>query len=163
MTATPSVLFVCVHNAGKSQMAAALLRLIAGDRIDVRSAGTQPDSEIHDLSAQAIAEVGADMSTQVPTALDPAVMRAVDRVIVLGAEADVAPIPGMRAPLTRWIIDDRRARRRWPRSGQAHARRHPRTGAHTGGGTDTPRAQSGTQQRAPDTGRIRQGRCGHDP
>lgn len=106
MTATPSVLFVCVHNAGKSQMAAALLRLIAGDRIDVRSAGTQPDSEIHDLSAQAIAEVGADMSTQVPTALDPAVMRAVDRVIVLGAEADVAPIPGMRAPLTRWIIDD---------------------------------------------------------
>lgn len=106
VTPNPSVLFVCVHNAGKSQMAAALMRHLAGDRIDVHSAGTQPDAEVHDLSAQAVAELGADMSGQTPTALDPALMLAVDRVVVLGAEAQVEPVPGMRAPLTRWLIDD---------------------------------------------------------
>lgn len=106
MTRRPSVLFVCVHNAGKSQMAAALMRQIAGDRIDVYSAGTHPDTEVHDLSAQAVAELGASMADQVPTALDPALMRAVDRVIVLGAEAELPAVPGLRAPLTRWLIDD---------------------------------------------------------
>lgn len=102
----PSVLFVCVHNAGKSQMAAALMRQLAGDRVEVRSAGTQPDDEVHDLSAQAVAEVGASMTGQRPTPVDPTMLAAVDRVIVLGAEAVVEPVPGMRAPLTTWIIDD---------------------------------------------------------
>lgn len=106
MNGVPSVLFVCVHNAGKSQMAAALMRHVAGDRLDVHSAGTQPDAEVHDLSAQAVAELGANMSDQVPLLVDPALMAAVDQVVVLGAEAQVERIEGMHAPLVRWLIDD---------------------------------------------------------
>lgn len=106
MSARQSVLFVCVHNAGKSQMAAALARRLAGDRVVVRSAGTMPDAVVHGLSAQAVAELGADMSGETPTLLDRSLLLAADRVVVLGAEADVEPIPGMRAPLVRWIIED---------------------------------------------------------
>ena len=84
---TPSVLFVCVRNGGKSQMAAALMRLHAGDAVEVHSAGTRPGAAINSLSAEAVAEVGADMSGEAPTALDPDLMRRVDRVVVLGAEA----------------------------------------------------------------------------
>lgn len=113
VTHRPSVLFVCVHNAGKSHMAAALLRQLAGDRIEVHSAGTHPDTEVHDLSAQAVAELGADMAGQVPTLLDPALMAAVDRVIVLGAEAEMPAVAGLRAPLTRWLIDDPAERGIW--------------------------------------------------
>ena len=63
---TPSVLFVCVQNGGKSQMAAGLMRKIAGDRVDVHSAGTTPGSQINALSAQVLAEVGADMAGEDP-------------------------------------------------------------------------------------------------
>ena len=83
----PSVLFVCVRNGGKSQMAAALMRLQAGDRVEVHSAGTDPGTKVNALSAEAVAEVGADMAGQVPTAVDPDLARRVDRVVVLGAEA----------------------------------------------------------------------------
>ncbi|MBM7230120.1 low molecular weight phosphatase family protein [Dietzia cinnamea] len=83
----PSVLFVCVKNGGKSQMAAALMRLHAGDAIEVHSAGTRPGSAVNALAAEAVAEVGADMSGETPTAVDPDLARRVDRVVVLGAEA----------------------------------------------------------------------------
>ncbi len=83
----PSVLFVCVKNGGKSQMAAALMRLHAGDPIEVHSAGTRPGSAVNALSAEVVAEVGADMSGETPTAVDPDLLRQVDRVIVLGDEA----------------------------------------------------------------------------
>ncbi|MBB0995335.1 low molecular weight phosphatase family protein [Dietzia sp. SLG510A3-3B2-2] len=83
----PSVLFVCVKNGGKSQMAAALMRLHAGDAIEVHSAGTRPGSAVNALSAEVVAEVGADMSGETPTAVDPDLLRQVDRVIVLGDEA----------------------------------------------------------------------------
>ena len=83
----PSVLFVCVKNGGKSQMAAALMRLHAGDAIEVHSAGTRPGSAVNALSAEVVAEVGADMSGETPTAVDPDLLRRVDRVVVLGAEA----------------------------------------------------------------------------
>ena len=83
----PSVLFVCVKNGGKSQMAAALMRLHAGDPIEVHSAGTRPGSAVNALAAEAVAEVGADMSGETPTAVDPDLARRVDRVVVLGAEA----------------------------------------------------------------------------
>ena len=83
----PSVLFVCVKNGGKSQMAAALMRLHAGDPIEVHSAGTRPGSAVNALSAEVVAEVGADMSGETPTAVDPDLARRVDRVVVLGAEA----------------------------------------------------------------------------
>ena len=84
---TPSVLFVCVRNGGKSQMAAALMRLQAGDRVEVHSAGTDPGTKVNALAAEVVAEVGADMAGRVPTAVDPDLARRVDRVVVLGAEA----------------------------------------------------------------------------
>jgi protein-tyrosine-phosphatase len=83
----PAVLFVCVKNGGKSQMAAALMRLHAGDAVAVHSAGTTPGSAVNALAAEAVAEVGADMSGETPTAVDPDLLRQVDRVIVLGDEA----------------------------------------------------------------------------
>ena len=84
---TPGVLFVCVKNGGKSQMAAALMRLHASDAVAVHSAGTTPGSAVNALAAEAVAEVGADMSGETPTAIDPDLLRRVDRVVVLGDEA----------------------------------------------------------------------------
>src|ERR1044071_4494553 len=72
MTARPSVLFVCVHNAGRSQMAAAFLRRRAGDAIEVRSAGTTPADEIQPVVREAMAEVGVDLGDAVPAALEVA-------------------------------------------------------------------------------------------
>ena len=77
----PTVLFVCVHNAGKSQMAAAIMRQFGGGLLDVRSAGTDPDAQVHDLSAVAVAELGADMSDQVPIRLEPGMLTAAARNI----------------------------------------------------------------------------------
>lgn len=104
--AKPGVLFVCVHNAGKSQMAAAIMRQLAGGLVDVRSAGTEPDAQVHDLSASAVAELGADMSDQVPTRLEPGMLTAADRIIVLGNEARVDAVEGMQAPIETWLIRD---------------------------------------------------------
>ena len=104
--AEPSVLFVCVHNAGKSQMAAAIMRQLAGGFVDVGSAGTEPDAQVHDLSAVAVAELGADMSDQVPTRLEPGMLAAADRVIVLGNEARVDAVEGIRASIETWVIPD---------------------------------------------------------
>lgn len=85
----PSVLFVCVRNGGKSQMAAALMRLHAGGRVEVHSAGTDPGTKVNALSAESVAELGADMTGQTPRAIDPDLLRRMDRVVVLGAEASV--------------------------------------------------------------------------
>lgn len=104
MPQVPSVLFLCVHNAGKSQMAAALMRAIAGDAVEVHSAGTHPDPHIHDESAHAVAELGADMSHEIPQPIDPDVLRRADRVVILGDEAQVAPTAGMRARIERWNV-----------------------------------------------------------
>ena len=87
MTDKPTVLFVCVKNGGKSQMAAALMRLHAGDAVAVHSAGTAPGTTINALSAQSVAELGADMSGETPCAIDPDLMRRADRVVAIGAEA----------------------------------------------------------------------------
>lgn len=106
MTTPPAVMFLCVHNAGKSQMAAAIMRHLAGDRVEVHSAGTHPGTQVHDLSAVAVAELGADMSLQVPRAIDPALLARVDRVIVLGTDARIDPVPGMLASVETWVIDD---------------------------------------------------------
>lgn len=89
MTATPAVLFVCVRNGGKSQMAAGLMRQAAGDRVEVHSAGTHPGDAINALSAQALAESGADISGESPTSIDPELLRRVDLVVTLGREARV--------------------------------------------------------------------------
>jgi len=103
MTSTPSVLFVCRKNGGKSQMAAALMRRAAGDSVEVHSAGTSPGTAINAESAAAVAELGADMSDQTPKPIDPALLARVDRVIVLGSEAVVDPIAGMAGTIETWI------------------------------------------------------------
>lgn len=89
MTTTPAVLLVCVRNGGKSQMAAGLMRAAAGDRVEVHSAGTQPGTSINQLSAASLAEVGADMSGEMPKAIDADLLRRVDLVITLGRDATV--------------------------------------------------------------------------
>lgn len=102
--AKPAVLFVCVKNGGKSQMAAGLMRKVAGDRVDVYSAGTKPGAQINALSAEVLAEVGVDITDQTPKGLDPALVEKVDVVVTLGREAEVDPVPGTR--FENWDTDE---------------------------------------------------------
>lgn len=105
----PSVLFVCVKNGGKSQMAAALLRHHAaqgGVPVDIHSAGTHPGAAINHLAAEVIAEVGADMSSETPKAIDPALLARVDRIVVLGEEATIDPVEHMPGTLDTWLPDE---------------------------------------------------------
>jgi protein-tyrosine-phosphatase len=92
----PEVLFVCVHNAGRSQMAAGLVRLRSEGRIHVRSAGSTPADEINPAVLEAMAELGVDMSEEFPKPLTDEVVRAADAVITMGC-GDACPIyPGKR-------------------------------------------------------------------
>jgi len=100
------VLFVCVHNAGRSQMAAAFLERHGGDRVAVRSAGTAPVDEINPVVIEAMAEVGIDLisSGARPKRLDEAAVRASDFVITMGC-GDTCPVfPGVR--YLDWPLDD---------------------------------------------------------
>ncbi|MCZ1008986.1 arsenate reductase ArsC [Streptomyces lydicus] len=95
-TAPPSVLFVCVHNAGRSQMAAAFLTHLAGDRVQVRSAGSAPADAVNPAVVAAMAEVGIDISAEVPKALTVGAVQASDVVITMGC-GDTCPVfPGKR-------------------------------------------------------------------
>lgn len=95
-TALPEVLFVCVHNAGRSQMAAALLKQRAQGTVHVRSAGSTPASEINPAVLQAMAEIGVDMSHEFPKPLTDDVVRAADVVVTMGC-GDACPVyPGKR-------------------------------------------------------------------
>ncbi|MDT0120106.1 MULTISPECIES: low molecular weight phosphatase family protein [Kocuria] len=109
-TEKPSVLFVCAKNGGKSQMAAALMEKRAAGAVEVHSAGTKPGKAINALSAEVIAEVGADMSHGHPKPIDPDLLRRVDRVIVLGDEARVDPVEGMTGTIETWHTDEPSAR-----------------------------------------------------
>jgi protein-tyrosine-phosphatase len=92
----PSVLFVCVHNAGRSQMAAALLRRRAGDAVEVRSAGTTPADEIQPSVREVMTEVGMDLGYAVPRKLEADTLEASDVVITMGC-GDTCPVfPGKR-------------------------------------------------------------------
>jgi len=98
------VLFVCVHNAGRSQMAAAFLSRLGEGRIDVRSAGSTPADEIHPVVVQAMEEVGIDLSAERPKRIDDDVVRASDVVITMGC-GDACPIyPGKR--YEDWEVED---------------------------------------------------------
>jgi arsenate-mycothiol transferase len=101
---TPSVLFVCVKNSGKSQMAAGLMRKAAGDRVIVHSAGTRPGTAINPLSAQTLAEVGVDITSETPKPIDPELLGAVDLVVTLGREAQV-DVPAA-TELRNWDTDE---------------------------------------------------------
>jgi arsenate reductase len=94
--AKPVVLFVCVHNAGRSQMAAGLLRVAAGDALDVRSAGSAPANEINPAVRTAMAEVGVDLSDAIPTMLETEMVQGADVVVTMGC-GDACPVfPGKR-------------------------------------------------------------------
>ena len=106
----PTVLFVCVKNAGKSQMAAALMRQVAGISVRVHSAGTSPGTALNALSAVSVAEVGASIDGEHPKPISPDLLRTVDRVVVIGDEAVVEPVPGMAGTIETWTIDEPSAR-----------------------------------------------------
>ncbi|MFD8222825.1 arsenate reductase ArsC [Streptomyces massasporeus] len=92
----PSVLFVCVHNAGRSQMAAAFLTHLAGERVQVRSAGSAPAATVNPAVVEAMAEVGIDVSAEVPKVLTTEAVQASDVVITMGC-GDTCPVfPGKR-------------------------------------------------------------------
>ena len=96
MRERPSVLFVCVHNAGRSQMAAGWLRHLAGDGVEVRSAGSVPGDQVNPSAVAAMAEVGIDISDQRPKVLTTDAVEASDVVITMGC-GDACPIfPGKR-------------------------------------------------------------------
>ncbi len=100
----PEVLFVCVHNAGRSQMAAGLVKMRSEGRIHVRSAGSDPGEEINPAVVMAMQEVGVDMSEEFPKPLTDEVVRAADVVITMGC-GDACPIyPGKR--YEDWTLDD---------------------------------------------------------
>jgi arsenate reductase (thioredoxin) len=100
----PEVLFVCVHNAGRSQMAAGLVRLRSEGRIHVRSAGSDPADTINPAVIEAMEEVGVDMAEEFPKPLTDEVVRAADVVITMGC-GDACPIyPGKR--YEDWVLDD---------------------------------------------------------
>lgn len=104
MTRRPSVLFVCAKNGGKSQMAAGLMRQLAGDRVDVHSAGTKPGTAVNALSAESLGELGIDISDQTPTPVDPQLVADVDVVVILGREAQLDPVPGTE--FQNWDTDE---------------------------------------------------------
>ena len=100
----PEVLFVCVHNAGRSQMAAGLVKLRSGGRIHVRSAGSAPGEVINPAVVEAMEELGVDLSEEFPKPLTDEVVRAADVVITMGC-GDACPIfPGKR--YEDWVFDD---------------------------------------------------------
>jgi arsenate reductase (thioredoxin) len=90
-----SVLFVCVHNAGRSQMAAALLSHLAGDRIEVRSAGTEPADQINPVGIAAMAEMGIDITAAVPKVLTGDAVQSSDVVITMGCGDRCPYFPGV--------------------------------------------------------------------
>lgn len=103
---TPSVLFVCVHNAGKSQMAAALMRVKAGSSIKVLSGGTDPGDELNGPAETAAAELGATMDGEYPKAISDDVFMSVDRIVILGNEAKLTAKEGMRGTIETWFTPE---------------------------------------------------------
>ncbi|MFD4598230.1 arsenate reductase ArsC [Streptomyces sp. NPDC058464] len=100
----PSVLFVCVHNAGRSQMAAAFLTHLAGDAVEVRSAGSAPADAVNPAVVEAMGEVGIDVSAETPKILTTEAVRASDVVITMGC-GDTCPVFPGRTYLD-WKLDD---------------------------------------------------------
>jgi arsenate reductase len=103
-TQKPSVLFVCVHNAGRSQMAAGYLRHLAGDRVEVRSAGSMPAEQINPVAVEAMREEGIDITAEAPKVLTTEAVQDSDVVITMGC-GDACPFfPGKR--YEDWKLDD---------------------------------------------------------
>ncbi len=104
MTDRPTVLFVCVHNAGRSQMAAGYLRALGGDAVEVLSAGSAPGDAVNPAAVEAMAEEGIDISGAIPSLLTTESVRESDVVITMGC-GDACPIfPGKR--YEDWVLED---------------------------------------------------------
>lgn len=104
MRRKPTVLFVCVHNAGRSQMAAGWLRHLAGDSVEVRSAGSEPADQLNPVAVAAMAELGVDITANQPTLLDYASAQTSDVIITMGC-GDACPVfPGKR--YEDWTLED---------------------------------------------------------
>jgi len=104
MSDKPSVLFVCVHNAGRSQMAAGWLRHLAGDRVEVRSAGSEPADQINPAAVEVMREVGIDITDQTPKRLEYETAQDSDVIITMGC-GDTCPVfPGKR--YEDWKLED---------------------------------------------------------
>jgi arsenate reductase (thioredoxin) len=104
MTPRPSVLFSCVHNAGRSVAAAALLRHHGGDLVDVRSAGSQPGTEVGPVVAQVLAERGLPVGDHTPTTLQHDLVEAADVVVTMSCGETCPYVPGKR--YEDWPVDD---------------------------------------------------------
>jgi protein-tyrosine-phosphatase len=104
MSKKASVLFVCVHNAGRSQMAAGYLQALAGDRVEVRSAGTAPKNEVNPSAVAAMLEEGIDISENTPKVLSDEAVKASDYVITMGC-GDTCPFFPGKTYLD-WVLDD---------------------------------------------------------
>jgi arsenate reductase len=104
MSDRPQVLFVCVHNAGRSQMAAALMARQSDGRVDVRSAGSTPAEEIHPVVLEAMEEIGVDLSAERPKPLRDDVVRNADVVVTMGCGVACPIYPGKR--YEDWTLDD---------------------------------------------------------
>jgi protein-tyrosine-phosphatase len=103
-TSSPSVLFLCVHNAGRSQMAAGWLRHLAGERVTVYSGGSEPASAVNPAAVEAMAEVGIDIATEFPKPWTDEVVRAADVVVTMGC-GDACPLyPGKK--YEDWVLED---------------------------------------------------------
>ncbi len=104
MTDKPSVIFVCVHNAGRSQMAAGFMQALSGGAVEVRSAGSMPAEQLNPVAVDAMAEVGIDITSAQPKVLTPEAVQASDVVVTMGC-GDTCPIyPGKR--YEDWELDD---------------------------------------------------------
>ncbi|MDQ0736118.1 arsenate reductase ArsC [Arthrobacter agilis] len=100
----PSVLFVCVHNAGRSQMAAAYLEHLSEGRIEVLSAGSQPADRVNPAAVEAMAEEGIDITAGTPTLLTPDAVEASDVVVTMGCGDECPYFPGKR--YEDWVLED---------------------------------------------------------
>ncbi|WP_411732003.1 arsenate reductase ArsC [Paeniglutamicibacter sp.] len=103
-TKKPSVLFVCVHNAGRSQMAAAFLTTLSKGAIEVRSAGSQPANAINPAAVEAMSELGIDMSAEIPKVLTTEAVKESDVVITMGCGDECPYFPGKR--YEDWVLED---------------------------------------------------------
>ncbi|MET8650773.1 arsenate reductase ArsC [Nocardia aurea] len=104
MAHTPSVLFVCVHNAGRSQMAAGFLAALAGDRIEVRSAGSEPAATVNPVAVTAMAEIGIDIAGGTPKLLTDEAVGVSDVVITMGCGDACSYFPGIS--YRDWVVPD---------------------------------------------------------
>ncbi len=101
-----SLMFVCVHNAGKSQMAAALMQAKNLPNVEVRSGGTHHGDHLNAEAQAAVGELGVSMEGEFPKAITDEVFMNTDRIVILGNEAKLTPVPGMRGTIETWLTPE---------------------------------------------------------